>query len=293
MNPRISNNNYDVVKMERLKHYLESHAEKGRPRFFEIFVDNLKAVDKTNDPSLFDDYTVYMDEDTSLVKVVIYSTSETSPRNDKFLFTVNNPAAVSENKQELNGLEVQEKIDSAIRTERSRNELENLRLQLAEKTKQLEEAESYADDLEEEITKLKEAKDSNAKEIKWGQLASVALEETIKRNPVWLQKVPLLGNLSGFLNEEPSPFPNELPGSSTPDDSSVSFAKKSVATDTVVLSEADKSRLEFLKSIEPLLSEAQYEKVISIVQALAAQTQYIDTVYDLLFNSIQNASSGN
>ncbi len=70
MNATITTETYEPVKMERLRHFLESHAERGRPRYFEIFVDNLKVVDRTNDPGSFEDYAMYITEDTRMIKVL-------------------------------------------------------------------------------------------------------------------------------------------------------------------------------------------------------------------------------
>src|SRR6266498_1633907 len=121
MSSKITTEKYDVVKMERLKHYLEANAERDKPKYYEIFVDNLKVVDKTNDPACFDDFAMYMNEESKIIKVLIYSSTETSPRNDKFIFTITN-AEEEKRKQEkkqseLNGFEIQNKIDSAITTE--------------------------------------------------------------------------------------------------------------------------------------------------------------------------------
>lgn len=35
----ITNDNYDQLKIDKLKHFLEAQAEKGKPIPFEIFVD--------------------------------------------------------------------------------------------------------------------------------------------------------------------------------------------------------------------------------------------------------------
>src|SRR5689334_10945369 len=99
MSSKITQEKYDLVKIERLKHYLESSQEKGKPKFYEIFVDNLKAVDKTSDPDQFDEYLVYMSEDTRMVKVLIYTSTENCPRNDKFLFIVTSPENEREEKR--------------------------------------------------------------------------------------------------------------------------------------------------------------------------------------------------
>jgi hypothetical protein len=87
----ITNEKYDPVRIERIRHFLESCEEKGKPKFYEIFVDNLKAVDKTDDTSCFDEYKVYMDDNTQMIKILIYTSTENCPRNEKFIFSVRNP----------------------------------------------------------------------------------------------------------------------------------------------------------------------------------------------------------
>ena len=38
----VSNEKFDQLKIDKLKHFLEDMAAKGNPRPYEIFVDNLK-----------------------------------------------------------------------------------------------------------------------------------------------------------------------------------------------------------------------------------------------------------
>src|SRR5690348_1197746 len=107
---KITTEKYDPIRIERIRHFLESSAEKGKPKFYEIFVDNLKAVDKTDDTACFDEYKMYLDGNTQLIKILIYTSTENCPRNDKFIFSVHNPN--EEKKQaQLDGLEIQNKID--------------------------------------------------------------------------------------------------------------------------------------------------------------------------------------
>src|SRR5437660_12631732 len=95
----VSNDKYDQLKIDKLKHFLEDMAGKGHPRPFEIFVDSLKVVPKSEDPKDFDNYEYYMNEDSEKVRILIYN-SQHSPRNDQYCFYV------QQNKQEkpVNGL---------------------------------------------------------------------------------------------------------------------------------------------------------------------------------------------
>lgn len=186
MSSKISTEKYDIVKMERLKHFLETYAERGKPKFYEIFVDNLKAVDKTNDPVCFDDYTTYITEDSRMVKILIYTGNEASPRNDKFIYTLNDPEE-EKRKEELNGLDIQHKIDNAISAERERLNTRKLKEELESKTKQLAEAEEYIDQLQQTL-EAEKARKYNPREIQFGNIAAIALEEVINRNPAWIKR---------------------------------------------------------------------------------------------------------
>src|SRR5258708_12761587 len=77
---------FDEFKIDKLKHYLEDMAGKGQPRLYEIFVDGLKVVPKTEDTGQFDNYEQYMDEDTEKVRILVYN-SNLSPLNHQFFFT--------------------------------------------------------------------------------------------------------------------------------------------------------------------------------------------------------------
>lgn len=182
----ITTEKYDPVKLERLKYFLEASVERGKPKYFEIFVDNLKAVDKNNDPACFDDYTMYLNEDSKMVKVLIYTTTENCPRNDKFIYNIVNETEEKKKSekqhQELNGIELQTRIDSAITTERERNQNEQLKKELETVKAELVQAEEYIESLEEDLT-AERSKKHSWKELNLGNVASIAIEEVVKRNP--------------------------------------------------------------------------------------------------------------
>src|SRR5215831_18803893 len=95
----VANEKYDQFKIERLKNFLEDMQAKGQARYYEIFVDNLKVVPKTDEVKEFDNYERYMDENTEKIRIVIYG-SGASPRNDQYCYTM----LKSNQPRELNGL---------------------------------------------------------------------------------------------------------------------------------------------------------------------------------------------
>jgi hypothetical protein len=272
---------YDPVKLERLKHFLETNAERGKPRYFEIFVDNLKAVDKNNDPGTFDDYTMYLNDDSKIIKVLIYTCSETSPRNDKFVFAIVNETEekkkIEKQNQELSGIEVQTKIDSAINAERERNQSEQLKKELESTKVELEQAEEYIETLEGELT-VERNKKHSWKELNLGNVASIAIEEVVKRNPAWMQKIPLLGALSGLAETETIP-------TNSPDEGNVSFKRKTTQQQP---NEKAAVQTAFFQHMEEIFTEMQLQKVMEIINAMIEQNTLVDTIHELIYQTPEN-----
>src|SRR5689334_6223444 len=143
----VTNDVYDQLKIDKMKHFLETQFEKGHPKPFEIFVDNLKVVPKTEDPKDFDSYEFYMNEDTEKIRILIYN-SNLSPRNDQYCFYVqqNKQDKPSNGLGDLDGI-IQEKLNARDKE----YELNRLKVELEETKQQLEESEEYADKLEQQL----------------------------------------------------------------------------------------------------------------------------------------------
>lgn len=193
----VTNDNYDQLKIDRLRHFLEAQAEKGMPKPFEIFVDNLKVVAKTDDPKEFDSYEYYMNEDTEKVRILIYN-SHLSPRNDQYSFLVQKNVGG----KALNGLgEIESIVQEKLAARDREYEMNRLKEELEATKLELEETEEYADKLEKEIQNLKENK-FKLKNIDLGELVSVAAEGIIRRNPQFLTKLPGGEALAGIIVQD-------------------------------------------------------------------------------------------
>lgn len=280
----ITTEKYDPVKLERLKYFLEANAERGKPKYFEIFVDNLKAVDKNNDPACFDDYTMYLNEDSRMVKVLIYTTTESCPRNDKFIYNIVNETEEKKKNekqnQELSGIELQTRIDSAINNERERNQNEQLKKELETVKAELVQAEEYIESLEVDLT-TERTKKHSWKELNLGNVASIAIEEVVKRNPDWMKKVPLLGALSGLADAESS----SIDKTGATENGNASFKKKA---DEQPSGEINEAQFEFFRQMEETFSEEQLQKVMEINTAMLEDDSLVDTVYELIYDNPEN-----
>lgn len=279
MSSNITTEKYSLPRIERIKHYLESCAEKGRSRFYEIYVDNLKAVDKTDDTQVFDEYQVYVDENTQMVKIVIYTSTENSPRNDKFIFTLNQAAGKQES---LNGAEVETRISNAIQQERERNQLSGLQKELEVKQQELAEAEEYIEKLEEnlegaqkELVELKERK-VTLSEMSAGKVAGYLTEYLVQNHPAIAKKIPGISTLSGFLtgNEGADNESNSA-------EPAASFSKKA-GMNGVEKDPSDAIKLQLFSQMEKAFSEEQLKQVVEIIHGLMYQPEMIETLHPLV-----------
>lgn len=254
----VNNENFDQLKIDKLKYFLEDMNNKGLPRPYEIFVDGLKVVPKTEDPKDFDSYEYYMNEDTEKVRILIYNTN-LSPRNDQYNFFV------QKNRQDksLNGLgEIDNIIQEKLAARDKEYETQRLKEELEETKAKLVEAEEYHETLLEEMEDLKKNRFKlNGTNV--AELASVALEGLVRRNPQMLSRFPGGEALAGLIdqdNKERSATPVSAEGEAT-------FQKK--AETETGLSEEQKRHSALLAHLESVFNEEQLDDVMLIIHRLA------------------------
>lgn len=273
----VTNDTYDQLKIDKLKHFLEAQAERGQAKPFEIFVDNLKVVSKTEDPKEFDSYEFYMNEDTEKVRILIYN-SNLSPRNDQYCFMVQKN--LNANKS-LNGLgEVENIIQEKLAARDREHEMNRLKEELEATKQELEETEDYAEKLEKELQYLKENK-FKLKNIDIGELASVALEGIVRRNPQFLTKIPGVGqSLAGFIEqdnkEQEARFLQKPPQPET----TATFQKKEVSEPQ--FSETEIRQLAFLNQLTENFDDKQIETFNIVLGKLAADPSKLKEIATVL-----------
>lgn len=263
----VSNEKYDQLKIDKLKHYLEDMASKGQPKPYEIFVDSLKVVPKTEDPKDFDSYEYYMNEDTEKLRILIYNSS-LSPRNDQYCFYV------QQGKQEkgLNGLgEVENIIQEKLAARDREHEVIKMKEELAETKKQLDEAEDYIEELEEKLAVASDNK-YKLKNLDLVELGTTVLGRLAEKHADILAGA----GLEGFAKKE-----KELPASQQ--ETAVSFQKKE-ETVTATLSTQHQQYIDFMTELEKSFDEAQMLNVIQILQHLMEDPSKVETVSALLTN---------
>jgi hypothetical protein len=188
----IKTEKYNPDKIELIKMNLEQHAEMGSPRFYEIQVDGLRAVSRTQDVKQFDNYELYIDDTAERLKIMLFQ--GTSMKYDTFVFLCNNA-------ESLQGivpatLSVEEKINQALRDK----ELIDVKTKIEELKLELEEAMEYQDTLEDKIAELESQKPEKGERL-FNFLLNYG-ENVMKTNPQALRKLPILGEALAGAGEQ-------------------------------------------------------------------------------------------
>jgi hypothetical protein len=311
---------YEESKVESLKRFLESKVGKKNKdgeslaRYYEIFVDNLKVVERTNDPEEFDNYTDFLRDGTKEIRVLIYTYSATAPKlTSKHIFKMlpdepqKEPGlsgaeisakiteAVSAERQKwefeqlkkeleatkkdssLSGVEVQSRITESISSERQKWEFEQVKRELEETKKDLEEAEEYIDTLETQTEELKRKKGLD--DVKSAERIGLVVETIARRNVGLLGKIPFAKGLAGVIAEDNERKANEN-DSPAEQPSEASFSEKKEEDDS--MTPQMKARLQFAKSMERAFKVEEYNTIMKIIQAFSLKKESIQDVADLL-----------
>jgi hypothetical protein len=272
----ITSETYDQLKIDKLKLYLQTQADRSAARYYEIYVDNLKAVHKTNDIQEFDSYEDYMTEDTERIRILVYSTNSVSPRNDQYVYRMKKQEEQKQivQAQGLSGVEIEHRMEEKLQTHRERWEHEALVKELEQTRQQLREAEEYAEKL---VVELQEYR---SKKLHWGnvnlgELASVVVEGIVRRNPQMLTKLPGGEALAGIIEQD-----NKERGTVNPtQETEVSFKKKS---DTADLSEEEKGYLNFMRGIAESFDDEEIVILTQVITKLEEDTTQLKPVAELL-----------
>jgi hypothetical protein len=272
----ITSETYDPLKIDKLKLYLQTQSDRNAARYYEIYVDNLKAVHKTNDLQEFDSFEDYMTDDTERIRILVYTTNSQSPRNDQYVYRMKKQDEQKQivQAQGLSGIEIENRMEEKLQTHRERWEHEALVKELEQTKQQLKESEEYAEKLVVELLEYK------SKKLLWGnvnlgEFASVVVEGFVRRNPQMLNKLPGGEALAGIIEQDNKERGTTIP---TPE-TEVSFKKKS---DTADLSEEEKGYLNFMKGIAESFDDEEIIILTQVITKLEEDTTQLKPVAELL-----------
>lgn len=246
----MSKQSYDPAQVQKLADLVRLYREKGQPFDYEIMVDDLKVVRRTNDPEMFFLFENFVTADTRHVEVIFYNGS--SNVNERRMFTfIDEPQ-----EKGLSGTEIDSRIQEQVERQKKEWEYGLLRQENKELKEEVEE-------LEKEVERLEKEKDewvnsqSPFKGI-LGEVGSSFVESFLRRNPAIVKSLPGGEALSGLLDQQTKT-------TSVVDETEVTFKPSEKPT----LSDADQAALVFVAQLKEQFSQAEFDQVLLILQALA------------------------
>lgn len=261
----LSKQKYDPVKVSKLAEVLRLHHEKGNAMDYEIILDGLKVVRRTNSPELFSLFENFISADTRLLEVVFYP--GTSNNNEKHLFTFH-----EEKEQGLSGVEIDNRIQEHVQKERKEWEFNLLK-------KENQDLKDEVEDLEKEVEKLEKEKEtiiSNQSPLKGvlGEFGSSFVESFVRRNPNIIKGLPGGETLAGLIEND-----NKQKEETPQEDSAVSFQPKS---NQPSLSEDQQSAIAFVDQLKTQFAKEEFDQVLHILQAMSEEKTRIGSVINHL-----------
>ncbi len=250
--------------MKRLERNIRISAENSDPQEYEIKVDGMRSVGRTDNPDLFNTYLDYMDEDTEQVEVMLYKGS--SNNCEKFLYVCEKEpekqAAVG-----LSGLEIDSRIRDGIAKEKQQWEKEKLEARTKELEDEVKELEESNEKLQNTILELK-GKDSPLKPM-FGEFGSLMVESFLRRNPNLIKNIPGGTALAGYIEEDNKRLAQE--SREEKPETEVSFKAKEDSPDEEI-----NKAVGFQKYLHTLFTPVQYHQIMDLIDLLGKNKEKIE-----------------
>jgi hypothetical protein len=195
---------YSVEKINGFKGILLGKSQKGKPVDYEIRVDGLAVVSRTNDPAQFDEYKKYVIDSTNTVNVILYEGQSRNNTNHMFV----KYKEVKQQWQPYMDLSPEQAKDMIIAHEKRQWENDELKRENERLRKKLEDAEDEQEESEETIAGLEQK--LRDREMNFGHVASYAVEGAIRRGIPFIAKIPGAEGIMKFLEE--NDLVSESPG---------------------------------------------------------------------------------
>lgn len=268
--------------LSKLKLWLANMHQQGENKFFEILVDGVRVVHKTDNLEEFDRYLSWMGDSSQSMRVLVYNTKN-SHRSQVFEYkTEKYVEGVSDRlyptrKPRLSEEEIDERVQAQLEEKQKKQALLDTQKQNKELTQRLTDAEAYIRELEEKTEKNKEQKNG----FDMGSLLTV-FSGLASTNPQAKESFEGLQNIlknqksepeSDKESEEPTAiFKRKVPPEDTRQNNTAGFDKK------------EENNEEILTLNVPVgnLNDDHCSKMFDLAFFLAQNPQYIDTVHGLL-----------
>jgi len=234
---------------------------------FEVRVDGLKVVSRTDDPTEITNAIEFIDFSlTQEVDVSLYEGTSRYFDRHVFVFDRNRP----KKRQELTLEGLNSQIQQGVEQARRQWEHDQQTLELSQLRKDHEELEAYTGKIEEELETLRKKK-LHLGDVNLLEVGGVFLEGFIRRNPSLLEKIPGGAGLAGAIEQDNQDRAREK---AEPEEYSASISSVEEQTDPM--------NLEVVKLITGNFNKQQMQEVMQLLAVLSSDPNKIGPVLKFL-----------
>jgi len=264
---------YTAQKINLFFQLLQSDHEDGRPREYDICVDDLKVVRRTTDPEKFFSHEDFINEETKFITITLYE--GTSKRNTRYVYNM------KDGEVENTLLGIEQTVNDKISAQRKQWDFEQLQKENEDLKGEMEEQNEYIEKLE---TMLEEERSKKASiKDNWSEVFSLALEGMVRRNTHLLNGIPLIGQgLAGVVEHDNKRLEDKIENAESKTEERHASFQKAHNVEKNVISEEEKKLIAYYQKLQQTFTKEELTTIIQIIGLFSMEKQNIQTVYEML-----------
>lgn len=267
-----NNRPYDPAEVESIKHMLESEAREGRPLSFDVKVNGMTRIHKTNNVQRFDELYNFINENTEELVISIYPDASNRKEWYKYSFGESKSGG-------LNGIDVDQKVKESMQLFEERHAAKMTEEKLKQAQQDLKEAEEYIAMLTAQLEEAK-VKPNHFGKFDLATLAGDTLTSVAKNYPKVLDDVPVLNGIAKVIQRD-AKQENALPQNSFQGE--VSFKAKNAAPALTPEQEAHEQTIRQLADYIGEHFDPHQRKLLGqVIIELGEKPEQLTTVAELL-----------
>ncbi len=191
---------YDPAEVESIKHMLEAEAREGKPLSFDVKVDGMTRIHKTDKVERFSELYNFINEHTKDLVISIYP--DHTNRKEWYKYAFGEPTGG------LNGIDVEHKINERMQLFEERHAAKMTEEKLKQVQSDLKEAEEYISILTSQLEEAK-VKPNHFGKFDLAALAGDTLTSVAKNYPKVLDDVPVLNGIAKVIQRDMKQQPEQ------------------------------------------------------------------------------------
>ena len=273
----VTKEKYSEKRITTIYQLMLNEKEAGHPKDYDIIVDDLKVVSRTNDTENFYNHEDFIQEDTKSVTISLYIGN--SRRYTRYILQLKEEEPTQQ--KTLAGIE--KSVDEKLAQARSNWEYDQLKKDYEELEEKLEESEEYAEQLKNEVDHLKSENEKNKSSNKITDTVISLAGIYLSKNPNALNGVPLLGGLLGGGNSSQTNEKEEV----TTEECTVKVEEQKESSTKKFTGEIKQKDVEDLQmALIPFFNEPDLDSMENIIIYLNKYNSYIPHVLQGLLKAV-------